>query len=266
MTNGTLLQSIIGIIFVIWSAAGCSTPTATLIPPTAIPTPEPPTATSMPESPTAILTLVPIATTATTSLVTDQSLSNPLSLTYNANIYHSSPGGQLANGCKAWQTMLKTGENIFASKCDPSRLESLGLYAAEAIGLNSQEVASRRITDSGTYIMIDFEGEKSQALYGVTSNNSDAYLILNANKEYIFYRTVGTRDQLKELGFLVDALLAANDSVDTRFKIEISGDQLNLAEDKNNGAQLLVGKTSEGTTIALVVDRNGTFIGYRTQP
>ena len=114
--------------------------------------------------------------------------------------------------------------------------------------------------------MIDYEDEKSQSLYGVTSNNCDAYLILNAEKVYIFYRAVGTRDQLKELGFLVDALFAANDTVDTRFKIEISGDQLNVAEDKSNGAQLLVGKTSEGKTSAMVVDRNGTFIGIRRQP
>ena len=224
--------------------------------------PAPPTATLTVEPPT----LVPSATATTGTLVTDQSLSNPLSLTYNANIYHSSQGGPLENGCEGWQTLLKTGEHIFASRCDPPRLERLGLYADAAIGFNANEMASRRITDSGTYIMIDYEDEKSQALYGVTSNNCDAYLILNAEKGYSFYRAAGTRDQLKELGFLVDALLAANDSVDTRFKIEISGDQLNVAEDKSNGAQLLVGKTAEGKTVALVIDRNGTFMGNRTQP
>jgi hypothetical protein len=108
----------------------------------------------------------------------------------------------------------------------------LDLYADAAIGFNANEVASRRITDSGTYIMIDYEDEKSQARYGVISNNSDAYLILNAKKEYIFCRAIGTRDRLKELGFFADALFAANDSVDTCFQIEITGNQLNVADDR----------------------------------
>ena len=210
--------------------------------------------------------LVPSSTNTTGKGVTDQGLSNPLSLTDNANYYHSSIGGSLKNGCEGWLSQLETGESIFASRCDPKRLKELSLYADAAIGFNVNEVASRRIIDSETYIMIDYEDEKTQALYGITSNNAEAYLILNAKKEYIFYRAVGTRDQLTQLGFLVDALLAANDSVDPSLKITISGDQLNLAEDKSNGAQYLVGKTSEDKTIALVVDRNGTFIGNRPQP
>ena len=198
--------------------------------------------------------------------VTDQVLSYPLSLVDNAGYYRASQGGPLKNGCEGWQVLLKTGEHVFVSRCDTQRLEELGLYADAAVGFNASEATSRRITDSGTYIMSDYEDEKSQALYGFTPNHSEAYLILNAKKEYIFYRAAGTRDQLKELGFLVDALLAANDSVDARFKIEISGDLLNAAEDKRDGTQLLVGKTSEGRTIGLVVDRNGIFIGTRTQP
>jgi hypothetical protein len=198
--------------------------------------------------------------------VTDQPLTNPLSLTDNASYYQSSQGGELENGCEGWQTLMKTGESIFASRCDAKRLERLGLFADAANRFNANEVASRRIIDTGTYIMIDYEDEKTQALYGITSNNAEAYFILNTKKEYIFYRAVGTRDQLKQLGFFVDALLAANDSVDQSLKIVITSDQLNLAEDKSNGAQYLVGKTPEEKTVALVIDKNGIFIGRRTQP
>lgn len=213
------------------------------------------------ESPTLVLSAA-----ANRSLAADQSFSNPLSLTDDASYYRSSHGGPLKNGCEGWLSQLKTGEHIFASRCDQPRLEALGLYAGEAIGFNAKETASRRITNSETYIMMDYEDEKTQGLYGVTSNKSDAYLILNAKKEYIFYRAVGSRAALKDLGFLVNALLAANESAETRFQIVILDDQLNVAEDKSNHSQFLVGKTSDGKTIALVVDQNGTFIGKRTQP
>ncbi len=260
--NGNRRVPYVVILFFLSSIEACSLPVGTA----RIDTPVPVAATQA--APVNTSTMVaPTSALAPATSVAGQNLSNVISLTYDASSYRSAKGGPLKNGCEGFLTLLRTGENLFASRCDASRLEQLGLYADAAMGFNQKEAAARRIAAvSGNYIMIDFEDEKSQALYGAVANNSEVYIILNDKKEYIYYRAKGSRSQLQELGFLADALFAANNSVDTDLRIQTSGDEINAAENKLDATQLLVGKTSGGAIVALVVDAHGNYVGYRKQP
>ena len=186
----------------------------------------------------------------------------PISLSYDAGFYQTSRGGNLKNGCEGWATLTGNDEYIFASRCDAVRLEKLGLYANAALKYNKNEIVSRQISGSDEYIMIDYTDIRIQSLYGSTKNKADAFIILNENQEYIYYRAEGKKEQLKELNFLINELIAANNSVNQELRIDLSHGYLNVAENILNGNQMIIGETNTGTIVAIVIDKNGTYLGY----
>jgi hypothetical protein len=194
-----------------------------------------------------------------------KNISIPISLTYDGSYYINSTGARTENGCEAWATMLGTGEYIYASRCDETRLERLELHVESALNHNKKLKPQRRIPSAENYIMIDYTEIKSQALFGVTDNKSYAYIITNDEKDFIYYRAAGTASQLKELDFLIDELLKSNKSMESDSKIVLQNSRLNVVEDMSDATQMLVGKTNSGKTIAIVIDKAGRFLGCITE-
>ncbi len=111
--------------------------------------------------------------------------------------------------------------------------------------------------------MMDFTKHGVQALYGQTLNDVYAYVILSQKKSLFYYRAVGSIPQLEFMGFQIVSLLAANDSVEEESQIIVDQSHVNVAEIGTSGLQMLIGKTSDGSISALIIDKFGNFVDQR---
>lgn len=189
-------------------------------------------------------------------------MSIPICFTFDGSCYLNSTGGQTKTGCEAWLTMLNTGEYIYASRCDETRLEELDLHVKQAMNFNKKLSPLRRISLSENNIMIDYEDLKTQALFGLTSNKSYGYIIMNEKKEFVYYRVEAVLPQLEELDFHIGKLLKANKKIKADLRIMIEKEKLNIVENMTDGTQMLIGKTDNGKTVAVVLNSKGKFLGY----
>lgn len=190
------------------------------------------------------------------------SIDLPLSHTYDGSFYFNSTGGKTANGCEAWATLTSSDEYIYAARCDAERLAKLEFRIREAIAVNNQLDTNRRLTNSDTFLMIDYTGSKAQTMVGKTQNDALVYLILDPSGKYIYYRAVGQAQQLRQLGFPVTQALIENAKLPSDKRIVVDSAKLNLVLDVVTQSYQLVGKDNSGKTAGLLLDKSGNYLRY----
>ncbi|MCD4774967.1 MAG: hypothetical protein K8S15_02820 [Candidatus Aegiribacteria sp.] len=147
---------------------------------------------------------------------------------------------------------MNSGEYIYAALGPVDKLERLGLFAESTLSGNDQLSENRRIPASNEYLLIDYTDFGDQAMIEGLPCGVDAYIIINSDKEFIFYRVEGSTEQLDELGFPMEQLLAANEELGSSQMIDVSASRINVAEDRISGKLLLIGESISGIPTALV--------------
>jgi hypothetical protein len=186
----------------------------------------------------------------------------PLSITYDLSYYLNSVGGNTANGCQAWATVLSTKEYIYTSKCDTLRLANLSFNIQEALKFNRLLPSNQQISQSEEYYMVDFTDIKHQALFGKTQNKVLTRIILNDKKQNIYLKMDGTVSQLKECGINIDDMLEKNSSMPDEFKISIINDNVSYVKNVLSKQAYLLGSNNFHEVIALVFSEKGAYMGF----
>jgi hypothetical protein len=186
----------------------------------------------------------------------------PLSITYDLSYYLNSVGGNTANGCQAWLTLLDTKEKIYTSKCDTQRLAKLSFNIQEALKFNLLLPSNQQISQSEEYYMVDFTDIKHQALFGQTQNGVLNRIILNEKKQIIYLKMEGTVFQLKECGLNIDEMLGKNNTMPDEFKINIVNDNVSYVKNVLSKQAYLLGSNSFHEVIALVFSEKGGYMGF----
>lgn len=187
----------------------------------------------------------------------------PLCLRYDAGLYLRSSGGRTQNGCEAWATALKSGESIYAAKCDPVRLKRLGFQVEKALEFNRSLPPAQQIVPSDGYHMIDYTDSRIQALYGITASRARAHIILNPDQIPVYFRLEGTRIQIEETGISLGHLLDRNASLPEENRIQISDRDLNYVRDLSAQRQYLLGSNAHSHPVAIIFDDQGQYVGHR---
>ncbi|NOQ22348.1 MAG: hypothetical protein GQ565_06830 [Candidatus Aegiribacteria sp.] len=183
------------------------------------------------------------------SVLTEEDV--PLCLSYDGSYYLHSTGGPTENGCEAWATLMNSGEYIYVALGPVDKLERLGLFAESTLSANDQVSENRRVPASNEYLLIDYTDFGDQAMIEELSCGADAYIIIDSDKKFIFYRVEGSIEQLDELGFPMEQLLAVNEELGSPQMIDVNTSRINVAEDRLSGELLLIGESISGVSTAL---------------
>lgn len=185
----------------------------------------------------------------------------PLSVTYDLNYYLTSTGGKTSNGCEAWATSLKTGEYIYVSKCDTSRLRRLAFNIKNVLSYNTMIPVKKSIKQTGEYYMADFTDIKHQVFFGKTTQDVMARIVIDAEGLFQFTRYEGTSQQLKAIGFDVNTMITQNNKMPDDLKISINNN-LAVVENVDAMTTYLLGSNKAHKIIALVFDNKMNYRGY----
>ena len=111
--------------------------------------------------------------------------------------------------------------------------------------------------------MIDYTNSKQQALYGYTSNGSLVHIILNENKEFIYFRLDGNISKIRDMGVPIKILLKENDNLSDDYRIIYDNTNFNYAKNNTNNRQYLIGKNAKAIKTVIIFDEKGKTIGYK---